>query len=122
MSTVEEKQPPYKEVPSLVPNNVGPYTGVQFDRVRKYENGRSLRILTYQAFNAMGLIGSECNGVAILDEDNKQVLTDELAIGPSGYNGVTRTAWDLAWKLYTGTWDEVKAAVNASHRCREELA
>lgn len=116
-----EQQPPYAEVPSLVSKSVGPYTGVQFDRVREYENGRSLRILTYQAFNAMGLIGSECNGVAVLDEDSKGVVTDEMAKGPSGYNGVTREAWNLAWKLYTGTWDDVKAAVNGSARRRKDL-
>jgi len=117
-----EVQPAYQEVPSLVPANVGPYTGVQFDRIRKYENGRSLRIITYQAFNAMGLIGSEYNGVAVLDEDSLQVVTDQLARAPSGYNGVSREAWDLAWKLVTGTWDEVKEIVNESSQCRRPLA
>ena len=46
------------------------------------------------AYNAMGLIGSECNGIFVLDETNKNVLTDQNNLDPSGgYNGPSKAQW-----------------------------
>ena len=67
----------------LVHKNIGPYTGVEFDRTVG-----TFRVITYQAYNAMGLIGSECNGIAILNEANMTVLLDEHMKQGSGYCGV----------------------------------
>jgi len=99
----------YEEPPQTKPPldfesmpNVGPYMGVSFDatttkqvrgpgRLGGIEIGkRVFRIIVYSAYNAFGLIGTEDNGVAILDEDYRRVLTDKIApqltgmFGPSG--------------------------------------
>lgn len=121
-TAAKETQPPYPgSVSGLVSKAVFPYMGVQFDRTRTYENGRTLRIITSQAYNALGLIGPEFNGVAILDEDRREVVCDCLAENPQGgYFGVSQEAWNLAWKLYTGSWEQVCRYVNASPRRRRE--
>lgn len=119
-----DPQPPYPgSVQGLVPHAVLPYMGVQFDKIREYSNGRRLRIITYQAFNAYGLIGPEDNGVAVLDEDHHEVVCDQMAKSSrGGYFGVSRQAWELAWRLYSGTWKEVCREINQHPRCRTRLA
>lgn len=41
------------------------------------------------AYNAMGLIGSEHNGVFILDDTNRNVIADQIDITGSGWFGPT---------------------------------
>jgi hypothetical protein len=68
---------------SLVAKSVKPYTGVEFDKtVGNY------RIITYQAYDAFGLIGSEHNGIAVLNETDKNVVLDQYCRQSSGYDGV----------------------------------
>lgn len=62
--------------------NVGPYVGVSRD-VRR---GR-YRILVYGAYNACGLIGSEHNGICVLDDQRMQVVADRMVQISSGYHG-----------------------------------
>lgn len=56
-------------------NSVGQYTMVSRDETLKFGN-RTFRVVLYGAYNAMGLIGTERNGIAVLDEDRKQVVLD----------------------------------------------
>lgn len=56
-------------------NSVGQYTMVFRDETLTF-NGRSFRVVLYGAYNAMGLIGTENNGIAILDETRMQVVLD----------------------------------------------
>ncbi len=69
---------------------VGPYMGIQADEVKTLDDGRRFRIILYGAYNAMGLIGSECNGIAILDEDQRLVLCDGIAQMDTGYFGASQ--------------------------------
>ena len=48
---------------------------------------RKFRLLLYGAYNACGLIGSEYNGVAVLDEYARNVVADNIAQESSGYFG-----------------------------------
>lgn len=57
-------------------NSVGQYTMVSRDETLKFGN-RTFRVVLYGAYNAMGLIGTENNGVAVLDEDRNHVVLDE---------------------------------------------
>ena len=66
---------------------VGPYVGVSRDEI--VQDGK-YRVLLYGAYNAMGLIGPECNGIAVLDQGKMSVLLDEEAKEPSGYFGPSR--------------------------------
>lgn len=69
--------------------SVGQYTMVFRDKTLKFKK-RSFRVIVYGAYNAMGLIGTENNGIAVLDEDRMQVVLDGHcpqetgAFGPSG--------------------------------------
>lgn len=61
--------------------SVGPYMYVTADTCRL--DGH--RLVMYGALNAFGLIGSEHNGIAVLDEINKKRLADNLGRAHSGW-------------------------------------
>jgi len=67
---------------------VGPYSGVQRDEVKECCGGR-FRVVLYGAYNAMGLYGSEMNGLAVLDDGERLVVLDGEAREPSGWFGAT---------------------------------
>lgn len=98
--------------------SVLPYMGVSLDQVKKFENGRSFRFLVYGAYNAMGLIGSECNGVAILDEDRRKVICDEIAKEDTGYFGPSDDQVAEFTRLTTLSFEGLKEFVNQHPRTR----
>lgn len=55
---------------------LGPYMGILRDEKR----GR-YRLALYCAYNAGGLIGSEYNGIVVLDDKNMCIVADNLAVG-----------------------------------------
>jgi hypothetical protein len=63
---------------------VGPFCGVFYDH-EFTTGGHGFRVVAYRAYNAMGLIGSECNGIALLSDTNKDVVFDEHFKATSGY-------------------------------------
>jgi len=69
-------------------NSVGQYTMVSRDESVKFGD-RSFRVVLYGAYNAMGLIGTEHNGIAVLDEDRMQVVLDGHYPEESGAFGAT---------------------------------
>ena len=112
------------EVNGLVAKNVLPYVGVQFDKnvTFKTPNGdRTFRIITYQAYNAFGLIGSEYNGVAILDEENHSVLCDNIAKEATGYFGVSEKQLKMAEDILKKNWVDFQIFVNWEERSRYKI-
>ena len=108
----------------LVSNNVGPYTGVELDVPTVFDTPtgpRKFRLITYQAFNAMGLIGSECNGVAILDEDNMAVVCDEIEKQSSGWCGASVAQKNKLQELCKMSWTEFQEFVNNHSRTRNDI-
>ena len=106
------------------PKRVGPFCGVHFDRSITMDTGdgeRRFRIVTYQAYNALGLIGCEHNGVAILDEDNAQVLCDDIAQVSSGWYGVKAKQAKEAERICAMPWKEFRDYVNGNPRARCEI-
>lgn len=95
---------------------VGPYCGVFVDRIRNGD--RKLRILAYRAYNAYGLIGSEYNGIAILDETDKCVLTDGLFGMQSGYDLKANRYEELVQELIDMPEQEIKDLILDSPRSR----
>lgn len=69
--------------------SVGQYEMVSRDLTRTC-CGRNLRIVLYGAYNALGLIGPEGNGIAILNEDTYSVVLDEHCKEDTGYFGPSR--------------------------------
>lgn len=55
---------------------LGPYMGILRDEKR----GR-YRLALYCAYNAGGLIGSEYNGIVVLDDKDHCVVADNIAVG-----------------------------------------
>ena len=104
--------------PKPTPGKVGPFEMVSRDKIRKFDNGRSFRLVLYGAYNAMGLIGSECNGVAILDEDKLQVLADEIGKIDSGYYGPSKDQVATYDRMMAMSWPEFQVLVNESGRNR----
>ena len=58
-------------------------------------------MLLYSAHNALGLVGYESNGVAVLSEDRSNVVCDELGCEPTGYHGAPKSQQELYDKLIT---------------------
>jgi hypothetical protein len=99
----------------------GPYIGISRDGKRTFENGRTIRFLIYGAYNAGGLMGSECNGILILDEDNKRVLADEICKEQSGYFGPSEHQIK-SWGIFMiCDWETLCDIVNNSNRARYPL-
>lgn len=99
--------------------NVGPYMGVVKDETRQFKDGPKLRFIMYRAYNAMGLIGSECNGIVVLNEDKMNVVADEIAKADSGYSMPTQVQLQV-WEVFTktGSWTAVRNLIASSRRCR----
>ena len=49
------------------------------------------RIILYSAYSAFGLIGTEHNGIAVIDMQSRQVILDEFGAIESGMGGPTPT-------------------------------
>jgi hypothetical protein len=102
----------------------GPLMGIQFERKLSFRDGKRTRrflVVVYAAYNAFGLIGPESNGVAILDEDRKQVLVDEIAKQPSGYSGASDMQVARAAAISKMGWAAFRALVNENPRRRYEI-
>ena len=100
---------------------IGPYMGVSRDTIKKYSNGRKLRFIIYGAYNAHGLIGSECNGIAVLDENNKAVLCDEVCKADSGYFGPLAAQLALYDTILKMRWPKVRDYLNQQVRSRYSI-
>lgn len=104
-------------VNGLYGRNIGPYTGVQYDVTVDFGRGRKYRLATYQAYNALGLIGSE-NGIVILDETKRSVVADEVEKQNTGYFGASESQFKLIDALSSVKWPEFKKVVNDCLRLR----
>jgi hypothetical protein len=71
-----------------------PYEYVQFDA--SVEAG--YRLIVYGAFNA-GIIGSEHNGIALLDNRRKEVVADRVMCETSGWGGMSIRQSHMANRL-----------------------
>jgi hypothetical protein len=114
-------KPPETQVAGGKLADVGPFVNVSRDQIKTFENGRSFRFVLYGAYNAGGLIGSEYNGVAVLDEDNKAVLADNFGKEPSGYYGPSKAQTALFDRMLGMDYAEFCDLINSSDRRRYAL-
>jgi hypothetical protein len=101
--------------------SVGPYTFVSKEETRSFETPdgiRTFRFLIYGAYNAMGLIGSEKNGIAILDEDKVTVLCDEIAKEISGYQQPSPRALRVFDAFLEADWEMFQVFISRHSRSR----
>ena len=107
---------PVKPAPGTS-STVGPFEGVTRDQVREVGNEK-YRILLYAAYNAMGLVGHESNGIAVLSEDRDNVVCDELGCEPGGGDGASARQQALYDTLLTSSEAQFRETLNASSRSR----
>lgn len=72
---------------SGIKNRIGQYHYADGALRRRTVSGIEYVIGIAGAYNAFGLIGSEHNGIFILDDTNKRVILDRHVPQCSGYNG-----------------------------------
>jgi hypothetical protein len=92
-------------------NNIGPYMGVSIDKTR----GR-YRLCIYSAYNAMGLIGTEYNGIVVLDDQDMQVVADKIDCGM----GIVQQHNTLQYLLHCSP-EEFCKRINDSSRSRYDI-
>lgn len=101
--------------------DVGPYVRVAFDQKRNCDE-RQFRIVVYGAYNAMGLIGSECNGIVILQETpTRQVVADEIACDPGANPASRKKQVKLAAELIAMDDQAFRDFVNSQSRLRFKI-
>lgn len=88
--------------------------GISEDRIR---DGR-FRVILYGAYNALGLIGSEDNGIAVLDNEKMQVLLDRECCESSGYFGPSAKQTARFWHIVHMPEDAFVKFVNGHPRAR----
>jgi hypothetical protein len=99
------------------------YEYVTHDKTVSYENGQKLRFIIYGAYNAFGLIGTELNGIAILDENRMSVVCDEInklpswAYNPSNLQTPKQLVNEFK-KLTSMSWQEIQKFINSHPRSR----
>jgi len=98
-------------------HKIGPYHYAHeadcVDKVFEGSDGgkRTFKVVLSTAFNAGGLIGSEMNGVAILDHDNRQRMVEQA---PASYD--RRRQRELFKKLVEADWPQFCSLVRAHAR------
>ncbi len=101
--------------------SVGQYHGVFADEKHHVSLGSdaiTLRILGYRSMDVFGLYGSEYNGIAILDDTNKSVVTDNVMCCQSGYDVNEDKIKAEIKRLKTLSNDELRDYIIATPRFR----
>lgn len=78
-----------------IANQIGPFMYADGALRTREVEGTVYKIGIAGAYNAFGLIGSEHNGLFILDDTNKQVVLDQHAGEHTGYFGPSERQWQV---------------------------
>jgi len=104
----------------LYHKTIYPYMGVEYERDLTFGK-RSFKIITYQAYNALGLIGSECNGLAVFDNNKKQVVADQIHQIGTGWFGASPEQIAVFGKVINMDWPAFQKWVNMRRRLRYSI-
>jgi hypothetical protein len=103
----------HKEITTL---NKGPYHyGSENDIFEKKFGDRTFTVVLSNAYNAGGIIGSEYNGIAILDENNRQVVLDRQLENRGFFGSDARKEFDAIKDM---TWEHFTKYVRKAPRYR----
>ena len=78
-----------------IANQIGPFMYADGALRTREVEGTVYKIGIAGAYNAHGLIGSEHNGLFVLDDTNKQVVLDRHAEEHTGYFGPSERQWEV---------------------------
>lgn len=103
----------------MLSNQIGPYMYGDGNIADLDFGGRRFKVVIASARNA-GIIGSEDNGIAILDVDHQNVVLDQHAIASSGYFGPTDPQKAEFERIKAMDWSEFTAFIRSHPRYRQE--
>jgi hypothetical protein len=110
------------ELQALPPDfKFGPYYNVQSATRLVFGKKHSYVVGIAGGYNANGLIGTEHNGIFVLDDTLKRVVVDEICCDSGCFQEVTRdqqTTYN--WLCQTG-WSEFRDFINAQDNLRYKL-
>jgi hypothetical protein len=96
--------------------NTGPYIYQSKDDIFEKKFGdRSFTVVLSSAYNAGGIIGSEYNGIAIIDDNYRQVLADQQVRNRGFFGENVRAEFDSIKDM---TWPEFAEYVRTCPRYR----
>jgi hypothetical protein len=101
-----------------ITHQTGPYMHAEGAVRRRVVQGTTYIVGIAGAYNAFGLIGPEHNGLFVLNDTTKQVLTDRICEEPSGYHGPSARQWEALAQAMRSPPLEFVAMVKASPRYR----
>ena len=101
-----------------IANRIGNYLYADGAMRKRVINGTTYIVGIAGAYDAFGLIGSEHNGIFILDDTNKRVLTDRICEQSSGYYGPNQSQWDCLRDYMNAPAKQFLAMVQDSPRYR----
>lgn len=88
MAAVAERKVEVFNTTGIDGERIGQYMGIRRKATRVID-GKTFIVAIYGAYNAMGLIGSEHNGIVVLNDTDKQVVTDKAECTSSGWFGAS---------------------------------
>lgn len=89
----------------------------KYDKQKNFGDN-SFIVFIYGATNVFGLIGSEDNGIAILDNNKKTVVLDCHCKENSGYFGPSKKQINEFNRIMNMDWPEFKKFINSHNRSR----
>jgi hypothetical protein len=98
-------------------NNFGPYLYHDGMLAKKTFGERSFTVIVASAYNA-GIIGPECNGLVVLDDNHRQVLLDEHLKESSGYFGASERQQAEFKRVMAMEWPDFTAFLRGNKRYR----
>lgn len=101
-----------------IANRIGNYHYADGALRRRTVDGIDYLVGIAGAYNAFGLIGSEHNGIFVLDDTNKQVIFDRDTEISSGYHGPSQSQWDRLKELMTCSKADFIEAIHTNARSR----
>lgn len=101
-----------------VANQIGPYMYANGAKATKTFGTRTFVVLIAGAYNA-GIIGSEHNGIAVLDEDFGNIVLDQHIRISSGYLGPSREQKAEFDRVMAMSWDEFRSFMHSHPRYRQ---
>lgn len=104
-----------------IKNRIGQYLYAD-GALRRREIGEVVYLVGIAgAYDAFGLIGSEYNGIFVLNDTDKRVVADQGCMESSGYFGPTQRQWDSMRVLMQSSDKQFVELVQAMPRYRGEM-
>jgi hypothetical protein len=105
--------------PGAPVEKMGPYEMVRRQDARTFGED-TYRIVLYGAYNAMGLIGTECNGIVVMEETatTMDTIVDEIAKESTGAFGASHRQDEMFNTLMTADEATFRHLVNTANPSR----